>query len=288
MIGDPQRLQYLEAMGIATWASRYRFVNAKPTEQVEWEVATEPEKPAPGQRLQALLETPARPVERDRPVADASPTQQAAAPLSRARALLGEDAPRIESPRPSPDRTADPDTAVFSAPTVSGDGQPPVDVAKNVVPAAEPLRFTLSLAVIGERWWLLLPGERPISAAGQALLGQMLQSAGMPAGGTPLSRLTWPLMDLPASDPTDEAREGIQVFCAGQAHRHGMKIDGAIAVGDEIWSSLLSDSADESDWTCHRLPHPDDMLGSANAKRECWPLLQAAGSAWRQGLASPE
>ncbi|WP_110602140.1 hypothetical protein [Salinicola lusitanus] len=288
MIGDPQRLQYLEAMGISTWASRYRFVNAKPTEQVEWEAAAEPEKPAPGQRLQALLETPARPVERDRPAADASPTQQTAAPLSRARALLGEDAPRVESPPSSPDRTADSDAAVSSAPTVSGTGQAPVDVAEDAAPAAEPLRFTLSLSVIGERWWLLLPGERPISAAGQALLGQMLQSASMPAGGAPLSRLTWPLMDLQATDPADEAREGILVFCAGQARRHGMRIDGAIAVGDEVWSSLLSDSGDEGDWACHRLPHPDDLLSSANAKRECWSLLQAAGSAWRQGLDSPE
>ena len=55
MIGDPQRLQYLEAMGITTWTSRYRFVNARPTEQVEWETAPAPEKPAPGQRLHALL-----------------------------------------------------------------------------------------------------------------------------------------------------------------------------------------------------------------------------------------
>ncbi|KAA0019829.1 hypothetical protein F0A16_05795 [Salinicola corii] len=288
MIGDPQRLQYLEAMGIASWTSRYRFVNAKPTAQVEWEAAPEPEEPAPGQRLQALLETPARPVERNR-VADESSAQETAAPLSRARALLGGDTARAVSPRPSPDRTAGSDAAAVSpASKASGPEQALADVAKEAAPAVDPLRFTLSLSVIGERWWLMLPGERLISAAGQTLLGQMLKSVGMPAGGAPLSSLTWPLMDMPASDPIDEAREGIQVFCAGQARRHGMNVDGAIVVGDEVWSSLLSDPANEFEWACHHLPHPDDLLASANAKRECWPLLQAAGSAWQQGLSSPE
>ena len=289
MIGDPQRLQYLEAMGIASWASRYRFVNARPTGQVEWEVAPEPEKPARGQRLQALLETPARPVERDRPATDEAPTPQTAAPLSRARALLGGDAARGESPRPSPHQAADPDAAAVSPSSEdTGAEQASANATREAAPAVDPLRFTLSLSVIGERWWLMLPGERPISAAGQALLGQMLKSVGMPAGGAPLSSLTWPLMDMPASDPVGEAREGIQVFCAGQARRHGMKIDGAVIVGDEVWSSLLDDPANELEWTCHHLPHPADMLDSASAKRACWPLLQTAGSAWRQGLDAPE
>ncbi len=80
MIADPRRLQYLEAMGIAAWTSRYRFVNARPTEQSEWEVAAVPDKPAPGQRLQALLETPSSPVARDRPSAGAPEPEVGAPP----------------------------------------------------------------------------------------------------------------------------------------------------------------------------------------------------------------
>lgn len=281
-------------MGITTWASRYRFVNARPTEQVEWEAAPTPEKPAPGQRLHALLETPARPVEveRDRPAAETAPAQQTVAPLSRARALLdgasGGSAMESRVPASNPERTSG--QAPASRPAEEGrtdDAVQPLAQSAAPVPT-EPLRFTLSLSVIGERWWLLLPGERPLSAAGQTLLGQMLKSVGIPVNGAPLSSLTWPLMDMPTSDPVGEAREGIQVFCAGQARRHGMHIDGAIVVGDEVWSPLLSDPANEIGWVCHALPHPDDLLSSAKAKRECWPLLQAMGQAWRQGPAAPE
>ncbi|MGM8932686.1 hypothetical protein [Salinicola halophyticus] len=297
MIADPQRLQYLEAMGIAAWTSRYRFVNARPTEQGEWQVAAEPDKPAPGQRLQALLETPSSPVARDHPAVSAPepeigvPSEPAASPPARARALLEGVSPATVSSSAATPRQASPSA---SSPVGSAE-----EVAKRPV-LADPLRFTLSLAVIGDRWWLMLPGDRPLSTAGHALLEQMLRSVGVPGDGAALSSLSWPLMDVPASDPADEAREGIQVFCAGQAQRHGLTIDGAIVVGDEIWAPLLNDveknaensagrnSSDDdagSDvgWTCHSLPHPDDLLTSADAKRECWSRLQSLATAWRQG-----
>ncbi|MGQ7244196.1 hypothetical protein ACUN9V_12155 [Salinicola sp. V024] len=297
MIADPRRLQYLEAMGIAAWTSRYRFVNARPTEQSEWEVAAAPDKPAPGQRLQALLETPSSPVARDRPSAGApepevgAPPEPAATPPARARALLEGVSPATVSPSAATPLPASP-----SAPAPVGSAEEP---AKRPV-LADPLRFTLSLSVLGDRWWLMLPGDRPLSAAGHALLAQMLRSVGVPGDGSALSRLSWPLMDVPASDPADEAREGIQVFCAGQAQRHGLRIDGAIVVGDEIWAPLLSDAdskaeenaeyeaKDNAGWTCHSLPHPDDLLASADAKRECWPRLQSLAVAWRQGAARSE
>ncbi|WP_110655237.1 hypothetical protein [Salinicola halimionae] len=280
MIGDPQRLQYLEAMGIAAWTSRYRFVNARPTEQGEWEVAAAPAKPAPGQRLQALLESPSAPVERHQPVVDVpSDPVEASTPPARARALLegvssANIAPSVPTSRP-----------------VSPSTPAPVDRAEEPVerPAlADPLRFTLSLSVIGDRWWLMLPGGRPLSEAGQTLLGQMLKSIGVPANWSALSSLSWPLMSLPASDPSAEAREGIQVFCAGQAQRHGLTIDGAIVVGDDSWAPLLSEAEDNADWACHSLPHPDDLLASADAKRECWTRLQSLAHAWQQGASQQE
>lgn len=286
MIGDPQRLQYLEAMGITAWASRYRFANALTTEQSEWQIPSAPEKPAPGQRLHALLETPAPTAEPRRAGAEAESGKDSGAgarpassaghepmpALSRARALLDGSASDPASGGRDTSRSA---AQSESAPPAQSTGA----VESPVEPSADPLRFTLSLAVLGGRWWLMLPGERTLSTAGQALLEQMLRSVALPPSWSPVSRLTWPLMDVPAVDPAGEARDGIQVFCAGQARRHDLAIDGAIVVGDERWAPLLSESSDGDTWAYHALPHPDDLLSSAKGKRDCWPQLQSIAQA---------
>lgn len=283
MIPDPQRLQYLEAMGITAWVSRYRFVNARPTEQGEWRLPDAPVKAAPGQRLQALLETPAPPVPARRSARE--PLEPAgeggiSSSVARARALL---------------EGTEGTSAGVAASSVSIEAVTTPEVSSNAVPEAalqrEPLRFKLTLGVLGERWWLMLPGDRPPSVAGQKLLCQLLNAADLPPQWTPLGTLSWPLMEVPVSDPVEEAREGVQVFCAGQAQRNALAVDGAIVVGggDETWSLLLGRLAEEtqaSDMTYHHWPHPDDLLASSQAKRDCWPMLRRTADAWSSGNAT--
>ncbi|GHB19629.1 hypothetical protein [Salinicola rhizosphaerae] len=274
MTPDPQRLQYLEAMGITAWTSRYRFVNARESERSEWQLPEAPKKAAPGERLHALLETPADAAGRsaghaagEAPTPDASPSEAPAS--SRARALLGEPPATAKAP-PS---------ALENAEAETGEN----DVFAPALERRDPLRFRLSLAILAERWWLILPGERPLSSAGEALLNQQLAAAGLPVEWRILSTFSWPLMDVPTTDPEAEAREGIEVFCAGQAQRNALQVDGAIVVGaDGAWAGLLPEApADGESMSWQHWPHPDDLLGSADAKRDCWPLLRRAGDHWR-------
>ncbi|WP_242495844.1 hypothetical protein [Salinicola tamaricis] len=230
MIADPQRLQYLEAMGIPAWVSRYRLINARPTEHCEWEMPTAAEKPAPGQRLHALLETPPAHPEPAAPafaVASPEPAErvEGSAPVARARALLGEDQAPAEAPAPAADATA----------------APPAPVAAAAERAA-PLRFSLTLTVLDQRWWLLLPGGREgLSAPALTLLKQMLVAAGLPGDWRALSSLDWPLMETPVDDPVGEARDGLAVFCGGQAMRNGLSITGAIVIPGEDAAALFAD-----------------------------------------------
>ncbi|MBE0490489.1 MAG: hypothetical protein IBX53_15590, partial [Halomonas sp.] len=89
MITEPQRLQYLEAMGLTAWVARYALPNARPTPACEWELPEAPPAEAPGDRLHALLDEasevpPARSVEPEPPRAARAPRP------GMARALLAE------------------------------------------------------------------------------------------------------------------------------------------------------------------------------------------------------
>ncbi|WP_168014036.1 hypothetical protein [Halomonas salinarum] len=55
-MNEPQRLQYLEAMGLTAWVGRYRLPNAAATEVCAWEEPAAPAAKAPAARLQALME----------------------------------------------------------------------------------------------------------------------------------------------------------------------------------------------------------------------------------------
>ncbi|WIX32060.1 hypothetical protein QO259_14775 [Salinicola sp. JS01] len=287
MIADPQRLQYLEAMGIPAWVSRYRLINARPTAQSEWEVPAAAEKPAPGQRLHALLETPAaQSTERTpaamRPDSAAEPAAQRAsrAPVARARALLGEDPAPAETSAAVFDKSVD---KPVDTPTDTPAETPAPEAATRE--RAAPLRFSLTLAVLDQRWWLLLPGGREgLPAPAQALLKQMLVAAGLPGDWRALASLDWPLMETPVDDPLGEARDGLAVFCGGQAMRNGLSIEGAIVIpGADAAALFAGDTPFEFD--CHRWPHPASLLGDPAAKRASWPQLHATGEAWRRAAA---
>ena len=143
MTPEPQRLQYLEAMGLTAWASRYRLPNALPTPACEWETAS-PEaegRRAPGERLHALLDEAAEAqVAAPRP-APAEPEPRHRLSSGKARALLGDLVPaeakeaEHEAPRPGP-----------------------------VQQRGEALRFTLQVACLDGRWLVLLPGKAPPAA----------------------------------------------------------------------------------------------------------------------------
>ncbi|MCA1770918.1 MAG: hypothetical protein LC652_13595, partial [Halomonas sp.] len=110
MTTEPQRLQYLEAMGLTAWVARYALPNARPTPACEWALPEAPPAEAPGERLHALLDearesAPARPTPQQptraartarapkpgtaRALLEAPPAQEAAAPVEASAAEPG-------------------------------------------------------------------------------------------------------------------------------------------------------------------------------------------------------
>ncbi|HET8791227.1 MAG TPA: hypothetical protein VFM75_08455, partial [Modicisalibacter sp.] len=139
MTTEPQRSQYLEAMGFTAWVSRYRLPNAAPTPACEWlEPDVVPTQP-PAQRLHALLDAAeyASPSSTTREPAPASqapasflPGRQGAGQPKRARALLA-----VEG------IVAEPDTNDASDAAVVSDSAPIMERDAASAPAVS-LRFT--------------------------------------------------------------------------------------------------------------------------------------------------
>ncbi|RAR63647.1 hypothetical protein BCL93_102390 [Onishia taeanensis] len=120
-MNEPQRLQYLEAMGLTAWVGRYRLPNAAPTEVCAWEEPAAPAAKAPAARLQALIDdvaAPARPAsapgtgastradqrpaephpgQRDGKGAERGDEAPASKGVGRARALLTGETPTAQS-----------------------------------------------------------------------------------------------------------------------------------------------------------------------------------------------
>ncbi|WP_280550078.1 hypothetical protein [Halomonas sp. 11-S5] len=267
MTPEPQRLQYLEAMGLTAWASRYRLPNALPTQACEWEAAAPVAevRRAPGERLHALLDeaveaqvaapraAPAEPEPRHRPAA------------GRARALLGDLAPSDE-PGATPE-------AVSPGP---------------VRHRGEALRFTLQVACLDGRWLVLLPGEAPPGGVELRLLRHLLQAAGVVPEQMPaFEAFRWPQVEgLPVEVPLEEAREGLQAFLAGR-QRRGWVPERLLVFGeDETLAKLLT----LSEGHCPLLALPawqgpalGELAGSAEAKRVLWPQMAGWRDAWRAG-----
>ncbi|MBB3183888.1 DNA polymerase III psi subunit [Halomonas fontilapidosi] len=267
MTPEPQRLQYLEAMGLTAWASRYRLPNALPTPACEWETAS-PEaegRRAPGERLHALLDEAAEAqVAAPRP-APAEPEPRHRPSAGKARALLGDLVPaevkeaEHEAPRPGP-----------------------------VQQRGEALRFTLQVACLDGRWLLLLPGKAPPSRVELRLLRNLLRAAGVVPEQMPtFEAFRWPQVEeLPVEAPLEEAREGLQAFLAGR-QRRGWVPERLLVFGeDETLAELLT----LSDGHCPLLALPawqgpalGELAGSAEAKRALWPQMAGWRDAWRAG-----
>lgn len=266
-LGDPQRAQYLEAMGLTPWVSRYRLPNALETPECDWQPqAAEPETP-PAQRLHALLDAPTAAPE---PAAADAPTRPARAPVKRARALLGEAPaePASEAPDSRGERV---DTA------------PPDAVAS----PQEPLRFTVQIAALDGRWLVLQPGDAPPDAKALALFAHLLRAGGIEPSGPPdFQHFRWPLMpDIPAEAPLEEARDGLRAFIEGR-RRRGWSPERVLLFGaDETLSRVLDLQADRSGllnlpvWQSVSLA---ELGHSASAKRALWPLLAEWRDAWQR------
>ena len=112
-----------------------------------------------------------------------------------------------------------------------------------------------------------------------------VDAAGLPGDWRAHSSLDWPLMEAPVDDPVNEARDGLAVFCRGQAMRNGLSISGAIVIPGADAEALFADDDTPFEVDCHRWPHPGTLLGDMAAKRACWPQLHATGEAWRQATA---
>ncbi|CAM3878943.1 hypothetical protein VRRI112168_04565 [Vreelandella rituensis] len=280
MTGDVQRLQYLQAMGITAWASRYRLPNARPTPACEWE-APEPETQHASAKLHALLDE-AQQAASSRQEEQASAQEKTDNPvkLGDVRALLG-----------------DAGTPASEKPPVL-EQVPAVDSVKTAQDPAQPLRFQLSLICLEGRWLSLQSGE--ISAEEQRLLSAMLKAAGIQLA-TPLVIETfyWPMVEgLSADDPLEEAREGLEAYIAGCAARHGWSLNqvlwwGGASSDDETHATLADvlDIANSAQGQAQsqalglplwQAPSLLQLLESAEAKRALWPELVELGTRWRQ------
>lgn len=269
MTTEPQRLQYLDAMGLTAWVGRYRLPNARPTPECEWELPEPAPAAASSARLHELLEQP------DAPPSDSqSPSRPAATRQpGRARALLGEPAPTERGTPP-----AEADEA----------GSRPVAEPAQSSTTDEPqqaLRFALQVAAIDARWLVLVPDQAPPEAAAHRLLLNLLRAAGIePAASIDYQAFRWPMMDeLPVEAPLEEARDGLRAFLAG---RQGWRPERVLVFGDsDALAQVLA--VEEGRSTLLELPAwwgppLETLAGDAEAKRALLRQLPVWRAAWRR------
>jgi len=264
---EPQRLQYLEAMGLTAWAARYRLPNARPTPACEWQDATpQAETRPPGARLHALLDEAAQAQAAIPRPAPAEPEARHRPAAGKARALLGELVP----------------------PGEQDDATPEVQRSAAVRHRGEALHFTLQVACLDGRWLVLLPGEAPPGNVELRLLNHLLQAAGVvPEQRPAFEAFRWPQVEgLPVESPLEEAREGLQAFLAGR-QRRGWVPERLLVFGED---ATLDEVLSLADGHCSLLALPawqgpalGELAGSAEAKRALWPRMAGWRDAWQAG-----
>ncbi|WP_191237726.1 hypothetical protein [Cobetia marina] len=301
MTSEPQRLQYLDAMGLTAWVGRYQLPNALPTEACEWPEPVVAEPVAPQARLHALIEEAPQPTVSS-PQAEPAPARAPGpSPAASARALLGM-APAeasVATAVQTREATGDESSSTASWGTPPAQATTETVVEAQVTPPADqpPLRFSVQLAALDGRWLVMLPGDEAPHLEGEALLKALWRAAGItPTTDLTFSHFRWPLLaNLKASAPLDEAREGLRAFLNGPARRDwqpervlifGNREDCATlrevlgitsSSGDAETSSLL-------DIPVWQGPELVTLARSSDAKRQLWPLLIRWGKAWSRGM----
>ncbi|MCK0716335.1 hypothetical protein ACFO0U_08930 [Chromohalobacter sarecensis] len=272
MVGDVQRLQYLEAMGLGAWTSRYRLPNALPTPACEWETPPAEAPTSHGARLQALLDDTVRAPSTGETSSGATPSRDTGKPASSgsARALLLGDAP-TESSSSTPEVAAEP-------------AAPAADVGETETQAA--LRYDLQVAALEGRWLLLVPEATVPDRTALELLGNLLRVAGIAVDAALEFRsFQWPLVDNApmTTAPLDDARDGLRAYLAGQARR-GWRPERLVVFGQDASLNevlALEEARSETlDLPCWTLPALATLKSSAAAKRALWPQLTAWREAW--------
>ncbi|MCE9664103.1 hypothetical protein LY622_11685 [Halomonas sp. M5N1S17] len=266
MTTEPQRLQYLEAMGLTAWVARYRLPNARPSEACEWAPPAPPAPTPPAERLHALLEDAEPPAAKQPASVSSPPPSMRAVQPGRARQLLGGGAGEAGSGPEADIEAAGPRR------------EAPIN--------QEPLRFSLQVACLDDRWLLLMPGDEPPADMHLKLLANLLRAVGITPSRLPrFQGFRWPPVEgLPAESPLEEAREGVQAFIAG-AGRHGWAPERVLLFGsDETLDRVLSLESEH----CELLALPgwqgpglEELAASAEAKRALWPSLVTWREAWR-------
>ncbi|MCK0745545.1 hypothetical protein [Chromohalobacter nigrandesensis] len=276
MVGDVQRLQYLEAMGLGAWASRYRLPNALPTPACEWETPPAEAPTNHGVHLQALLDdavrAPSTPPSKETS-SGATPSRDTGKPASSvsARALLLGDAPTESSSRSMPEDAAE------SAASTAEVGEAGPQAA---------LRYDLQVAALEGRWLLLVPEATAPDRTALELLGNLLRVAGIVVDAALEFRsFQWPLVDnAPVTTaPLDDARDGLRAYLAGQARR-GWRPERLLVFGqDTTLNAVLALEEAHSETLglpCWTLPSLATLKSSAAAKRALWPQLAVWRDAW--------
>ena len=279
-MGEPQRSQYLEAMGLTAWVSRYRLPNALETPRCEWQEAPVELRQPPAKRLHALLDDASEAAAQAPPPAAppaASPTSRGAgSPIKRARALLGEP------------EASEPQSAELKAPSAAA--EPPTDSPGRRGEAApgEALRFTLQVAALEGRWLILQVADGAPSAAAQRLLANLFKAAAIETAQPPaFEAFRWPLMDnIPAQAPLEEAREGLRAFIAGR-RRRGWQPERLLLFGAhhdlERVLEIVAGRSRLLEMPAWCGPTLDELTLSADAKRDLLPLLADWREAWQHG-----
>lgn len=276
MTTEPQRLQYLEAMGLTAWVARYRLPNAKESEACEWTLPERPAPSPPAERLHALLdETEA--AQRQAPAPPPAIETPRAKPPRRARQLLGIE-PEGEANESPADMTA------TSGDTSSSGAQDTAEVGE----AQEPLRFMLQVTCLAGRWLIFVPQQMPPEPSQAELLANLLKAAALdvlqPQDFEPYR---WPPMEgLSAEAPLEEAREGLRAFIEG-TRRRGWSPERVLIFGQEPTLERLVGAPQESvEWLglpCWQGPSLGGLAQSAEAKRDLWPTLLE----WRRAWSTP-
>lgn len=285
MTSEPHRLQYLDAMGLTAWMSKYQLPNALPSEVCDWPEpltdkpvgkGAEPEL-APRERFQALLASDDSPVpvpspdtapHRDVPSPRATPGQQA-------RALL-------EGLSPDSADARQPVQARGDAASVLPLDQRAPQAERQSPEGQAHWELHLQTGCVAGRWLVIVPAQQALPDALIRLLSNLFAAAGIATEQPPtLEGYRWPpfqggSLQALSHDPCQDARDGLSAFVRGR-QRLGWHPRQVLVFGmDDTLRQLLDIESGHSatlDLPVWLGPELEALSTRAEQKRALWPRL---------------